>query len=428
MLQVCVDLDRRWTAGQHSLYRTFLRPTNAVIYLGRIMSRETDHLLASDQKRSPLRVRIPSNPYATDTSSTPSKSDAHVEGSNLTDSIHNKYTLIATTALLLLLLTVLYCKTDGAASEQYSPAVRSFSPLHYTNASPARQEMAVVEQSKVRNEGVKNAAAATSQYIDDQAPQASASELEPDNTMQTPQVASKSPSGDDSISKAVVVAQHREDIAWLKELPTVVHQYVYQAENDTAERPVRVNQGETAAYLQYIVEQYDDLPDSVAFIHAHQVAPHMPDKLDILKKLRWGAFEYANLRYTNVTFDLWGKWTGDWLCPQNPLEPPPSDEIVWDELRVNQSQLFADVWQELFEGSVGSVPQYVHSPCCAEFVVSKERIQARPLSFYQNCLTWLEATHSERYWAGRIFEYVWHVMFGEPALYYAPEKCELLYC
>ena len=395
------------------------------------MSRESDLLLGPDQKRSPLRVRIPSNPYATDTSSTPSKSDAHLEGSTLTDSIHNKYTLLVTTVLLLLLLTVLYCKTGGAASEQYSPAMRNVSPLHYTNASPASQEMAVAEQPKIRNEDVQDAVAATSQHTDDHdewAPQSSASKSEPENTMQIAQAATQLSNGEESISKAVVVAQHREDIAWLQELPTIVHQYLYQAENDTAERPVRVNQGETAAYLQYIVEQYDDLPDAVAFVHAHQVAPHMPDKLDILKRLRWGTFDYANLRYTNVTFDLWGKWTGDWLCPQNPLEPPPSDEIIWDELRVNQSQLFADVWQELFEGSIGSVPQYVHSPCCAEFVVSKERIQARPLSFYQNCLTWLEATHSERYWAGRIFEYVWHIIFGEPALYYAPEKCELLYC
>ncbi|MCJ1241639.1 hypothetical protein MMC14_009645 [Varicellaria rhodocarpa] len=389
------------------------------------MIRDTDLLLGSDSKRSPLRVRIPSNPYANDTGSTPSKSDAHSDSASVSEGIHRKYTLVVTTVLLLLLLTLLYCQTGGGPSEQYSPAVHTSAPLHNTNVEPTGQDMAIREQSKVSSE---DALAATSRYSNqEQAPLASVSNAESDNTLPGAQGTTKLSAPLES-SKAVVVAQHREDIAWLKELPVDINQYVYQAENDTAEYSVRVNQGETAAYLQYIVEHYDDLPDVVAFVHGHQDAPHMPDKLVLLKNLRWTAFGYANLRYTNVTFDLWGRWTGDWLCPQHPLDPPPSDEIIWDALRVNQSQLFADVWHELFEGPIGPVPQYVHSPCCAEFVVSKERIHARPLLFYQSCLTWLEATSSERYWAGRIFEYVWHIIFGKPSLYYAPDRCELLYC
>lgn len=229
-------------------------------------------------------------------------------------------------------------------------------------------------------------------------------------------------------TKALVVAQHREDIAWLHHLPSDIHQFVYQAENDTAERPVRVNQGETAVYLQYIVEEYSRLPDHVAFVHAHQEAKHMPDKLDLLTRLKWDAYPYANLRYVNITYDLWGKWTGDWLCPQDPIGPAPSEEILWDELRVNQSRLFANVWEELFVSTLGPLPEYVHAPCCAEFVVSKKRILARPLAFFENCLTWVEQASSDRYWAGRIFEYMWHIIFGEPAMYYAPAKCDLLVC
>lgn len=390
------------------------------------MTPETDLLLEKqpDQKRSPLRVRIPTNPYAQEgaSSCTPSKLHAHLENFSFRDSVQKRYPLLATTAVLLLLLTVLYCKFGWAAHHQHSPALQGDELMLYANNGPTGSQVA-----RAPFQDVGNALATTSRFMID-GPQTSIREAHTGKIFDTSQRQTQLSIDQESITKAVVVAQHREGVAWLSELPAVVHQYIYQAENSTAERPVRVNQGETAVYLQYIVEQYHNLPDAVAFVHAHQAAPHMPDKLEVLNKLRWDAFGYANLRYANITYDLWGRWTGDWLCPQNPQEAPPSDEIIWDELRVNQSQLFADVWKELFESPLGPMPQFVHSPCCAEFVVSRTRIQARPLSFYQDCLTWLEMTSSKRYWAGRIFEYVWHIIFGEPALYFAPEKCELLYC
>ena len=394
------------------------------------MDFDTDRLLGQqDEKRySPLRVRIAANPYASSASNTPSKSDAHVSNATIREGLHNKYILSATALLLLLLVSVLYSKIGVRASGQYSPGVESnLSPLLYTSAAVSRRAGSPGEAFIDADADSKDVIRFTLFSSKQQAPEASVSEAL-SNVDAAALPSTRLPMQQESATKAVVIAQHREDTSWLQELPSDIRQYTYQAENDTAERPVRVNQGETAVYLQYIVEQYDNLPDAVIFMHAHQVAPHMPNKLDILTKLRWDAFDYANLRYTNITFDLWGKWTGDWLCPLNPLDAPPSDEVVWDELRVNQSRLFAEVWEELFASSIGQMPQYVHSPCCAEFLVSRARIHARPLSFYEDCLNWLEATSSDRYWAGRIFEYVWHIIFGEPALYYAPDRCELLYC
>ena len=34
----------------------------------------------------------------------------------------------------------------------------------------------------------------------------------------------------------------------------------------------------------------------------------------------------------------------------------------------------------------------------------------------------------DRYNAGLILEYSWHIIFGEPPVYHAPPKCELLHC
>ncbi|MCJ1306142.1 hypothetical protein MMC08_008960 [Hypocenomyce scalaris] len=388
------------------------------------MNLDTERLLGvQDEKRpSPLRVRIPPNPHAFSAGDTPSKSDAHISNASLRERLHNKCILSATTVLLLLVVSVLYSKTGARSSEQFSaPGRAELAHLRY-DSTPASGQFSSAEAG---NSALNTPEAFSGRQ---QAPEASIGEKASPEVDVAAQLTTALSTQQESTTKAVVVAQHREDIAWLQELPSNIRQYVYQADNATAERPLRVNQGETAVYLQYIVEHYHNLPGAVVFMHAHQTAPHMPDKLDLLTKLKWDAFGYANLRYTNVTYDLWGKWTGDWLCPQNPLEPPPSDEIIWDELRVNQSKLFAEVWEELFVGPIGPMPQYVHSPCCAEFVVAKERIHARPLSFYEDSLLWLEATSSDRYWAGRIFEYVWHIIFGEPALYHAPDKCELLYC
>ena len=51
------------------------------------------------------------------------------------------------------------------------------------------------------------------------------------------------------------------------------------------------------AYIQYIVDNYDRLPASIVFMHAHRSAWHRGDALKILPRLRWGAVPFANLRY-----------------------------------------------------------------------------------------------------------------------------------
>ena len=45
--------------------------------------------------------------------------------------------------------------------------------------------------------------------------------------------------------------------------------------------------------------------------------------------------------------------------------------------------------QVLFEGELGPLPEWGHSPCCAEFVVSKARVRSHPRRFYVDMLDWL---------------------------------------
>ena len=56
------------------------------------------------------------------------------------------------------------------------------------------------------------------------------------------------------------------------------------------------------------------------------------------------------------------------------------------------SRMYAQLWGLLFETELGPLPEWVHSPCCAEFVVSRERVRLRPLAFYASLLNWLGHT------------------------------------
>ena len=76
----------------------------------------------------------------------------------------------------------------------------------------------------------------------------------------------------------------REDLSWLQHveyLPSII----YQADNASASNKVIRNMGETAAYLQYIVDHYDVLPKQMAFVHGHRKAKHMPDVVPVLQVL-----------------------------------------------------------------------------------------------------------------------------------------------
>lgn len=41
-------------------------------------------------------------------------------------------------------------------------------------------------------------------------------------------------------------------------------------------------------------------------------------------------------------------------------------------------RLWWQVWNETFAKWLGPLPEALHGPCCAEFIVSRERIEAHP--------------------------------------------------
>ena len=71
----------------------------------------------------------------------------------------------------------------------------------------------------------------------------------------------------------------------------------------------------------------------------------------------------------------------------------------------------AEAWPYLFPDT--PLPETIGVTCCAQFVVTKQQILARPKEDYQRIYNWLMTTSLEDQVSGRVMEFVWHIIFGQ---------------
>jgi hypothetical protein len=171
-------------------------------------------------------------------------------------------------------------------------------------------------------------------------------------------------------------------------------------------RTLRNKGMEANAYLAYIVQNYNNLPSTIAFIHPHKdgypIAWHTDNNehsnVVSLQTLNINFIQsngYANLRCVN-----------DPGCPHEvmPFRNPPEDHRTIEAA-------MPDAWRDLFNNT--NVPHILATPCCAQFAVSSEQVRKRPLEAYQKYYTWLMETPLKDETSGRVFEYLWHILFGQ---------------
>lgn len=76
----------------------------------------------------------------------------------------------------------------------------------------------------------------------------------------------------------IIVANHwNEDLEWLKKskYPVVIIDKVGSALSCFEPTMVLENKGGAeSSYFKYIIENYENLPDNVAFLHGHETAYH----------------------------------------------------------------------------------------------------------------------------------------------------------
>ncbi|EEH16110.2 hypothetical protein PABG_06197 [Paracoccidioides brasiliensis Pb03] len=190
--------------------------------------------------------------------------------------------------------------------------------------------------------------------------------------------------------------------------------FVYSVDNEPGYGLHVPNRGrESMPYLTFIIDHYYDLPDIVAFMHANNRQWHNQDISSyndrVLRSLRLETVRkrgYVNLR-----------------CRIRPgCEPSsvlPHHPTFVDIDRNDTRSRFADIYAKLFElDDVKDVPQVIGGVCCAQFVVTRERILQRPLKDYVRMKDWVSSGSRPMndYDVGWVFEKIWHIIFGEAAV------------
>ncbi|KAF2000554.1 hypothetical protein P154DRAFT_491705 [Amniculicola lignicola CBS 123094] len=220
------------------------------------------------------------------------------------------------------------------------------------------------------------------------------------------------PPGHNYTTVMVLPKTEKEDISWMeRELPNVPLM-VYEVDNPNAVNKVPKNKGrEAMVYLTYIIDHYDSLPDTVFFVHAHRHAWHnnqlmgldtaqMVQRLNHARVVRQG---YMNVRCHHEP------GCPDWIHMDRPggdfdfFHKP--EEIYWRK----------SIWEEIHPGA--PLPPTLSGICCAQFVVSRERIRQIPLARFQHYRKWLLETQMDDQFSGRIFEYIWHYIFTGHEVY-----------
>ncbi|KAK7521496.1 uncharacterized protein IWZ02DRAFT_142905 [Phyllosticta citriasiana] len=223
-------------------------------------------------------------------------------------------------------------------------------------------------------------------------------------------------------TKSVVMPRTtKEDISWLDQ--TFGDDHLLQKAVYTVDRPVKPyilpsNKGnEVMAYLTYIIDFYDHLPDVSIFMHAHEFAWHNNELLEMSSSQM---LTHLNLRkvvrdgYVNLRCHRYPS------CPDH-LFPFAKNHSVWD---VPEESIFADAWTEILPHE--PVPEVLSQPCCAQFAVSRERIRALPRAQYKHFRKWLMYTTLENRVSGRVWEYIYqYIWAGVPQ--FCPEE-HACYC
>ncbi|KAA8642909.1 DUF3431 domain-containing protein [Aspergillus tanneri] len=196
----------------------------------------------------------------------------------------------------------------------------------------------------------------------------------------------------------VVASMKDDDVSWLFEFFPEWHKSIYVVNDPKAHLTVKLNKGrESMVYLTYIIDNYDDLPESMLFIHSKRYQWHNDDPyydgVPVLRNFQVSYLQeqgYVNLRCAWVLG-----------CP---TEIKPYTDTHRDA--VHAGVYYKNGFMELFPGV--EVPEEVGVSCCAQFGVTKWKVLERPKSDYERYRKWLSETTLPDDLSGRIMEYSWH--------------------
>jgi len=218
----------------------------------------------------------------------------------------------------------------------------------------------------------------------------------------------------------------KEDASWIeKELPDW-QSAIYSVDNQSAPLHTPANKGkEVMPYLTYIIDNYDNLPSIVAFLHAHRDGYPQAWHTDSPDHSNPASLQKLNLKFVELNGYANLRCIESPGCPGGlqPFRDPPGPE---DDPLTETEALMHKVWPQLFPNEI--MPKVFAAACCAQFAVSRSRIRERPRSDYVRWRQWLLDTDLLDVKSGGIMEYMWHFIFGMEAEYcpsYASCRCNV---
>ena len=218
-------------------------------------------------------------------------------------------------------------------------------------------------------------------------------------------------------TKTLVMARiSDEDVSWVYDELSGFNLSIHTVDDPNATLTVPANKGhEAMAYLEYIIKNYDNLPDAVLFFHPHRTTWHNNILLDLDSQKTISRLNPAHVvrqGYFNARCHH-DPGCPDWIHLDRP-------EAEWDLIKKKEEQWFTSkVWRELHP--TDGFPKALSQPCCAQFAVSGERIRARPREQYEHYQKWLLNTPIEDEFSGRIMEYNWQYIFTGQSEFCPPQ-------
>ncbi|KAL9088541.1 MAG: hypothetical protein Q9159_003031 [Coniocarpon cinnabarinum] len=214
--------------------------------------------------------------------------------------------------------------------------------------------------------------------------------------------------------KALIVAAMKgDDTSWLDEHLSEWERYIYVVNDPKANLTVAKNKGrESNVYLTYLIDNYDNLPDYMLFLHALRYQWHNEDPMyDGLPMIR-------SLRLPHVAEEGFANVRCTWMlgCPNEVKPRLDSTTAGADEYsRVRVEAAYADAHRHFFPHR--PVPTEVGAHCGAQFAMTRDKVQERPRSDYEMYRKWLWDTKLDDDVSGRVLEYTWHIIMGKPSVH-----------